>query len=379
MNEVSKRADYIICISEHVRRAALKHLNTNPERTHTAHVCIQSRLSAPDQRGIDRHRSALGIGLRPYMFYPANYWPHKNHRMLLTAYGMFLSRNPDNSLDLVFTGALEDLEKDLKRAVEQMGLTGRVHFLGFLPQEQFEAVWYGCEFLIFPSLYEGFGIPVLEAMSIGKPVLCSDTTSLPEVAGKAALYFDPRKPGDIVKCLERVSKDSSLRNDLANKGYARAADFSTETMTDRYLEIFSSAIGAPFPVSEEISGMFQDGWIGDELMITFGEGPKNRSIEIRLSAPPWLPVNRVKLKLWDGGKIVQRLRIRRGGEITMTQPLPEEKGCFTLTVASTFRPSECKIGEDNRALGVKCDGCWLIHPDREKTSLMKIGKECSPV
>ncbi len=122
------------------------------------------------------------------------------------------------------------------------------------------------------------------------------------------------------------------------------------------------------------TGMFQDGWIGEEMMINFGEGPRNRSIEIRLSAPPWLPVNRVKLKLRYGGKIVQRLRIRRGGGIALSQPLPQEQGCFTLTVASTFRPSECTIGEDNRALGVKCDGCWLIHPDRERTSLMKIGK-----
>ena len=379
LNEVSKRADYIVCISEHVREAALKHLKTDPERTHTAHVCIQSRMSTPDQRSIDKHLSALGIGRHQYMFYPANYWPHKNHRMLLSAYGMFLSRNSESNLDLVFTGALEDLEKDLKRAVKQMGLTGRVHFLGFLPQEQLDVVWYGCEFLIFPSLYEGFGIPVLEAMSIGKPVLCSNTTSLPEVAGKAALYFDPRKPGDIVNCLERVSKDSSLRKDLVKQGYARAADFSPEIMTRKYLKIFRSALGSPFPVSEEVSGMFQDGWIGEEMMINFGEGPRNRSIEIRLSAPPWLPVNRVKLKLRYGGKIVQRLRIRRGSEVVLNQPLPQEQGCFILTVASTFRPSECKIGEDNRALGVKCDGCWLIHPDRKRMSLMKIGKECSPV
>jgi len=379
LNEVSKRADYIICISEHVRESVLKYLKTDPERTHTAHVCIQARMSTPDQRSIDRHMSALGIGRHQYMFYPANYWPHKNHRMLLSAYGMFLSRNPESTLDLVFTGALEDLEKDLKRAVGQMGLAGRVHFLGFLPQEQLDVVWYGCEFLIFPSLYEGFGIPVLEAMSIGKPVLCSNTTSLPEVAGKAALYFDPRKPGDILNCLERVSMDVSLRKDLANQGYACAAGFSSETMTRKYLEIFRSALGAPFPVSEEVSGIFQDGWIGEEMMISFGEGPRKRSIEIRLSAPPWLPVNRVKLKLRYGGKIVQRLRIRRGSEVVLSQPLPREQGRFTLTVASTFRPSECKIGEDNRALGVKCDGCWLAYPGRERTSLIKIGEECSPV
>ena len=379
MHEVSQLADHVICISEHVRQAVLKHLKTNPERTHTVHVCIQSRLSTPDQGSVDADRSNLGIGLRPYMFYPANYWPHKNHRMLLTAYGMFLSRNPESDLDLVFTGALEELEKDLKRAVEQMGLTERVHFLGFLPHEQLEVVWYGCDFLIFPSLYEGFGIPVLEAMSIRKPVLCSNTTSLPEVAGKSALYFDPRKPGDIVNCLERMANDSALREDLSNRGYSRAANFRSETMIHKYLDVFSSALGNSLPISDGVTGIFQDGWIGEEMMITFGPGPKNRAIRICVSAPPWLPAARVKLKLRDGDRIVQRLSIRRGREITISQPLPEEKGCFTLTVAPTFRPSECKIGEDNRVLGVKCQGCWLIHPDQEKTSLMKAGKKCSPV
>ena len=375
MREVSQQADHIVCISEHVRQAVLEHLKTNPERTHTVHVSIQSRLSIPDPENVDRTRSGLGIGFRPYMFYPANYWPHKNHRMLLTAYGMFLSRNPDNNLDLVFTGALEDSEKELKRAVAQMGLKERVHFLGFLPQEQLESVWCGCEFLIFPSLYEGFGIPVLEAMSIGKPVLCSNTTSLPGVAGKAALYFDPRKAGDIVHCLERMTREPSLRNDLVSRGYSRAANFRSETMIDKYLDVFSSALGNSLPVSDGVTGIFQDGWIGEEMIIGFGPGPKNRVLELSVSAPPWLPAARVKLKLRDDFKIVQRLNIRRGREITISQPLPEEQGRFTLTVAPTFRPSECEIGDDNRTLGIKCQGCWLIYPDHTRTSLMKGGRK----
>lgn len=378
MHEISQRADHVICISEHVRQAVLKHLKTNPETTHTVHVCIQSRLSTPDQGSVAADRSNLGIGLRPYIFYPANFWPHKNHRMLLTAYGMFLSRNPDNKLDLVFTGALEGLEKDLRQAVEQMGLKERVHFLGFLPQEQLETVWSGCEFLIFPSLYEGFGIPVLEAMSIGKPVLCSNSTSLPEVAGKAALYFDPRKPGDIVSCLEHVIKDPFLRKDLANRGHARAAKFTPENMTRKYLEIFTLALEKLSPVSDGVTGVFQDGWIGNEMSITYGQGPKNRVLELAISAPPWLPAGRVKLTLRDDYKTLQKLSIRRGAEITIEQPLPEEHGRFTLIVAPTFRPSECGIGDDNRALGVKCQGCWLIHPDQGRTSLMKAGKECFP-
>ncbi len=378
MNEVAQQADHIVCISEHVRQTVLKHLETDPERTHTIHVCIQSRLSTPDQKSVNTYRTDLGIGARPYMFYPANYWPHKNHRMLLTAYGMYLSRNSDNNMDLVFTGALEDLQKELKYAVGQMGLRERVHFLGFLPQEKLEAVWHGCDFLIFPSLYEGFGIPILEAMSIGKAVLCSNGTSLPEVAGDAALYFDPRRPEDIVRCLERLTKDTSLRNDLIRRGYARAANFRPETMTAKYLEIFDSALGDPSPISDGVTGVFQDGWTGEEMIITYGPGQKNRILELQVSAPPWLPTGRVKLKLENDYKTLQKVSIRRGKEITITQPLPEEQGRFTLTVAPTFRPSECEIGEDNRTLGVLCHGCWIFADSQEKSSLLRGSEECFP-
>jgi len=377
ISEVSQQADHIVCISEHVRQAVLRHLRTDPKKTHTVHVCIQSRLSAPVQESIDSQLGDLGIDRRPYMFYPANYWPHKNHRMLLSAYGMFLSHNSENNLDLVFTGALEESERELKQAVYQMGLKERVHFLGFLPQHVLEAVWYACEFLVFPSLYEGFGIPVLEAMSIGKPVLCSNTTSLPEVAGNAALYFDPRKPKSIVESLECVTKDAQLKNDLANLGVDRSTHFCPEAMTRRYLEIFSTALGDLPPFRDEVVGLFQDGWIGEELVITFGRSLKNRALELRVGAPPWLPAWRVRLTLTDDYKILQKLSVRRGKEIKISQPLPEKQGRLTLMVSPTFQPSECGIGDDNRALGIKCRGCWLIYPGQKRTSLMKAAnREC---
>jgi glycosyltransferase involved in cell wall biosynthesis len=378
MADVGQKTDHIVCISEYVRQAVIEYLDSSPERTHTINVCIQSRLSAPTVKSMDMHQSSLGIGLSPYIFYPANYWPHKNHRMLLTAYGMFLSYNPSSNIDLVFTGALEEPEKELKYAVKQMGLTERVHFLGFLLQEQLETVWHGCEFLIFPSLYEGFGIPVLEAMSIGKPVLCSNSTSLPEVAGDAALYFDPRKPGDIVRCLERVTKDRHLQNDLVRRGRVRVGRFGAETMTNKYLEIFQSALGNPLAQSDGVVGVFQDGWIGEEMTITYGEGPESRILKLNISAPSWLPNDRVKLKLRNDRKLLKKFNIQKGKDVTLDQPLPREGGYLTLTVTPTFQPSKCDIGEDNRTLGVRCDGCWVSHPDQGRISLLEADKGCSP-
>jgi glycosyltransferase involved in cell wall biosynthesis len=121
--------------------------------------------------------------------------------MLLTAYGMYRSRHPAQPLDLVFTGALTGEQQKLRAHIERMGIDRHVHFLGYLSEDDLAAVWEGCSCLIFPSLFEGFGIPVLEAMNFDKPVLCSRASSLPEVAGDAALYFDPRKPEEILKCI----------------------------------------------------------------------------------------------------------------------------------------------------------------------------------
>ncbi len=364
MGELSRKADRIICISEHTRKSVLKHLSIPPERTHAVHICIQTRLSRPEAEKSVTYLTDYGIAKKAYMFYPANFWPHKNHSMLLTAYGIFLARNPRSPIDLVFTGALNGREDAIKQAVSQMGLAKRIHFLGFVSQEKLAAVWFGCEFLIFPSLYEGFGIPVLEAMSIGKPVLCSDRTSLPEVAGDAALYFDPRSPQALVDCIEKITTDTSFRSALVEKGRVRAALFRPDDMTEKYLEIFKITINDPDRASNEISGIFKDGWMGDKTVIAYAPGPPGRTLEMKLEAPSWLPARRVKVTLRDDHKTLQRKGMRPGGEVIIRQVLPERHGHITLSMAPTFNPSNYGMGDDLRNLSVICRDCKVVLPHK---------------
>ena len=371
MAELKRKADRIICISEHTRKTVLKHLEIPPERTHAVPICIQTRLFCPEAEKSVQYLADFGIVKRPYMFYPANFWPHKNHSMLLTAYGMFLARNPDSPIDLVFTGALNGGEDAIKQAVSQMGLAKRVHFLGFIPEERLASVWFGCEFLIFPSLYEGFGIPVLEAMSIGKPVLCSDRTSLPEVAGDAALYFDPRNPQAMVDCIEKITTDISLRGALVEKGRVRASRFHPDDMTEKYLEIFKKAINDPDDVANEIMGVFEDGWMGDKTVVVYASGPPDRILEMKLEAPSWLPTRRVKVTLSDAHQTLQRAGIRPGGEMVIRQALPGRQGHITLSVAPTFNPSDYGMGDDLRNLSVFCRECKLVS-SHEETILLQM-------
>lgn len=370
MAELKRKADRIICISEYTRKTVLNHLEIPPERTHAVPICIQTRLSRPEAEKRIEYLKDFGIAKHPYMFYPANFWPHKNHAMLLTAYGMFLARNPDSPIDLVFTGALNGGEDAIKQAVMQMGLAKRVHFLGFVPEEKLAAVWFGCEFLIFPSIYEGFGIPVLEAMSIGKPVLCSDRTSLPEVAGDAALYFDPRKPEALVKCIEKIMTAPSLRRTLVEKGRIRAGLFRPDDMTRQYLEIFKKAINNPGYVANEIMGVFEDGWMGDKIVVVYASGPPGRILEMKLEAPSWLPARRVKITLSEDDKTLQRAGIPIGGEVVIRQALSDGQGHITLSMTPTFNPSDYGMGDDSRNLSVICRGCWLLVPPKEKISLL---------
>lgn len=368
---VKKTANSIICVSEYVRQGALSYLNTTPETTYAVPNCIQGRLTKLAAADLAVHLTEIGIDQHRYMFYPANFWPHKNHRMLLAAYGIFVARNPGEKIDLVLTGGLAELQEELKDATKQMNLIKRVHFLGFLPQEKFISVWQGCEFLIFPSLYEGFGIPVIEAMSMGKPVMCSNTTSLPEVAGDAALYFDPRKPEDIVSGIEKMVTDPGFRNDLVSRGYHRVKMFRSEDMTNRYLEIFRSAMKNAQPLRDEVVGVFDDGWTGEEIHIRFRTGGKNRFLQLRLEAPSFLPARRVQLELQSKNTIEQRWTINRGKEITIQLPLPEQEGYISLLVQPTFQPSAWNLGSDIRNLGVMCHEFWMISPAQGRRSLLR--------
>jgi glycosyltransferase involved in cell wall biosynthesis len=237
-----KVADRIACISEFSRQSFIKKLNASADKLDVVYISIYDRWSGLNEETVKRYLQELDLKDCEYAFYPANYWPHKNHRRLLEAYEIYQQQFPDNNLDLVFTGALEREEKELREIVAKMNLINKVHFLGYLSEEALEAVWRGCKCLVFPSLYEGFGIPVLEAMGFGKPVLSSTAGSLPEVGDDAVLYFDPKSPEEIAKCLAKITTEPELVKELVSKGYDRLKFFNCDNMARQYLEIFDAAI-----------------------------------------------------------------------------------------------------------------------------------------
>ena len=213
------------------------------------------RLKKQSAQDVDSILQRLGLRGNEFLLYPANFWAHKNHRMLLTAFVMYRARHPESNLRLVCTGALENEKKVLQEAVYRMGQKDWIILPGFLTEEEFAAIFASCLALVFPSLYEGFGMPVLEAMALEKPVICSNVTSLPEVAGDAAFYVDPRKPREIVNAIERIATDKDLRKRLIDQGRHRLAESGgPEKMAREYLDVFLDVMRKPGPGAHILHG-----------------------------------------------------------------------------------------------------------------------------
>jgi glycosyltransferase involved in cell wall biosynthesis len=173
-----------------------------------------------------------------YLLYLGTLHPRKNLVRLIEAFGLAVERLENNTLQLVIAGKRGWLSDEIFGRVQQLGLAGRVVFPGYVEDEAKPALLSGALAYVFPSLYEGFGLPVLEAMACGTPVLTSNCSSLPEVAGQAALLVDPRNTADIAEGLVRLISKADLRRQLVKRGYRRLENFSWEKAATEVVEVF---------------------------------------------------------------------------------------------------------------------------------------------
>jgi len=160
----------------------------------------------------------------PYVFYPGNHRPYKNTARLIDAYAN--SSLPANGIQLVFTGTPQS---DLVRQSQALRIPNHVHFMGQVSEDDLVSLYQGALVVAFVSMYEGFGLPIVEAMCAGVPILTSNTSSMPEVAGDAALLIDPASTEQIKHGLEVLTFDSTKRADLVARGIERSKLFSWDT------------------------------------------------------------------------------------------------------------------------------------------------------
>lgn len=361
-------ASRLVCISDFVRERVLQEGLVPPERVETIHITLPRRLSRPSSDTVRKILAQYRLKPEQYLLYPANFWPHKNHELLLTVFAMYRARRPEGQLRLVLTGAPGARMEFVREACRRMGLSEHVVCPGFLPEEHFAALLYGCRGLIFPSLYEGFGMPLLEAMAAGKPVLASNLTSIPEVAGQAAALFDPRKPREILACIERLETDSAWTAELVRRGSARLLELGDETaMAAKYWNLFQRVHAGSVEGHTAMFGVHPDGWTGAHAVVRFATGAEGRRLVLTLRAPGWLPLPGVKLDIQakapgsqDGG---ESLFLARGETRVLERLLPTVGGQVRISVSPTFQPKAYGHGQDARWLGCRVVSAEIHYPD----------------
>jgi glycosyltransferase involved in cell wall biosynthesis len=234
-----RQARVVIAPSEFTARTLASRYATPPEKIVVAPAGVSDRFGprgTADER--PRLRSRYGLPAGDFVLYPANPWPHKNHGRLLAA--LALLRGARTLVPpLVCTGRLEGESRSVAAMAREAGVpAGQVYDLDFVAEEDMPVLYRAARALIFPSLFEGFGIPVLEAMASGCPVACADATALPEVGGAAVRYFDPQRPESIAEALVEVCTDAARRADLVERGRERAERFRWRHVISRVLEAY---------------------------------------------------------------------------------------------------------------------------------------------
>ena len=220
-------ADHLCAISEFTRQTLIEVLGVPAERITTTHLAADPIFHTDSiYRGI--YRDVLPkYKLEPgqYLLFPGNTWLHKNHLRTLEALRI-LREEYHLEPQLVCTGTLKDAQSEIMNLVKRYRLERQVNFLGYCPSIDMPSLYEGSFGMIFPSIFEGFGIPLLEAMWCNCPIACSNVTSLPEIAGDAAIMFDPHSIEAIAHAFNRLLTESETRSELVKKGLEQAKKFS---------------------------------------------------------------------------------------------------------------------------------------------------------
>jgi glycosyltransferase involved in cell wall biosynthesis len=234
-------ASRIIAISHHTKKSLVEYCGIDEEKIDVVHIGPGPGYKPRKADGsLSAIRGKYGLD-RPFMLYPAANWPHKNHAALLQALRI-LKQEHHFEGQLVLTGiAVTSFDALVKKAVE-LGVGENLKIIGYVPGEDLPILYNLAELMVFPSLFEGFGIPVVEAMASGCPVACSNTTSLPEVIGDAGVMFDPSSPEDIAHVVARLWHDQGLRAAQRQRGIERAALFSWGDMARKTHYIYHKAL-----------------------------------------------------------------------------------------------------------------------------------------
>lgn len=233
-----QRADHVIAVSEATRRDLIEFYQTPPEKISVLYHGVTADFQPVTDPGkLAAVRQKYGLGEKPFILSVGTLQPRKNYRRLIQALARL-----DDSLALVIVGGQGWNYEDIRSEVARLKLEMRVHILGFVANADLPALYSAASLFVYPSLYEGFGLPALEAMACGTPVVVSNQSALPEVVGEAGLLVDPHQVEDIAAAIARLLDDANMRRQFAQAGQARAAKFTWIGMATKLLDLYQQVL-----------------------------------------------------------------------------------------------------------------------------------------
>ncbi len=239
-----KFSDKVITVSNFTKRRIVEKLGAPWDKVTAIPIQLGTRiLSSVDKNEAKSILEKFKLQDKKYLIFISGFWPNKNHERLIRAFAQFIEQEKSSDLKLVLCGS--KASKKIFKLVEQLGMKDRIIITGFVKNKDLGVLLQHSLAFVHSSVYEGFGMPVIEAMAAGIPVVCSDGGSLPEVAGDAALMINPYEINSIASAMSRIVYDSELRERLIKLGKKRAKKFEdTDSMVDEYIRVFEEVMSS---------------------------------------------------------------------------------------------------------------------------------------
>lgn len=235
------KAKKIIAVSNATKNDVIKHFKINPEKIEVIYEGADEQFrKIENQEVIEQLRQKYQIE-KPFLFYTGVWRNHKNLVGLIKAFKI-IQEKYELDISLVLGGKEDPYYPEVRKTWEELGLNSRIIPVGFIDQKELPTFYNAAYAFIIPSFYEGFGLIGLEAMNCGTPVISSNSTSLPEILGNAAIYFNPHDPNDMAEKIHMVFQDKNLYNELRDKGFEQVKKYSWKEMTEKTLKLYKEIL-----------------------------------------------------------------------------------------------------------------------------------------
>jgi len=233
---MAKKAKKIITVSSHSKKDIMDFFKIRKQKIEVIYECAGKTFGIRRKDEVEKAKTKYGIKGK-YIFYVGNFKTHKNVDGLLRAYARIAAEFQNEFSFVIGGGDMKNLPR-IKKLSQKLGIRQKTIFPGFIDENDLPSIYTGAEIFAFPSFYEGFGLPPLEAMACGTPVIASNRTSLPEILGDAAVLINPEDPDKIARAMEKLFTDGKLTETLRDKGLEKTKEFSQSKMGEKILSIF---------------------------------------------------------------------------------------------------------------------------------------------